>query len=214
MARDLILLLKNNKTQFYQIAFTSFTIIMTVIIPIINYINLKTLIKNLNCANCPNLADSSINLGGLDTLYNSLIYFFIISGLIVSICAYFIFKYQKYSVQRALLLLIVSIMYFTDTVSSSQLSIIFIEVAKIQIITNFSGVYILFIVIMSLYVFKNVFDVIDFKVNHSHYVNVLRKERSDRTKYNKFHKKLIKCPKCKYMCRIGWKKCPICKTKI
>ena len=28
------------------------------------------------------------------------------------------------------------------------------------------------------------------------------------------HKKLIKCSECNYMCRIEWKKCPICKTSL
>ena len=171
---------------------------MMVIIPIINYINLKSLIKTLNCPICPNLADNQINLGGLEILYDNIIYFFIIFGLIVSICAYLIFRYQKYSVQRALLLLIVSIIYLTTTILSSQMSIVFVEISKIQITTDFSGVYILFIIIMSLYILKNIFDLIDFKVNHSHYLMDIRKERSASYKYSNSYKKLVRCSKCKY----------------
>ncbi|MBA7538669.1 hypothetical protein ES705_30946 [subsurface metagenome] len=26
--------------------------------------------------------------------------------------------------------------------------------------------------------------------------------------------KLIECPRCDYTCRMSWKKCPICETKI
>jgi len=124
------------------------------------------------------------------------------------------FRYQKYSVSRGILLLAVSIMYLISTIASSQLSIIFVEVGKVQIITDFSGVYILLIIVMSLYIFKNLFDLTDYKINQSYYSTILRKKRTAPSLQKKFRRKLDKCPKCKYMCRIGWKKCPLCKTKI
>jgi len=124
------------------------------------------------------------------------------------------FRFQKYSVQRGILLLAISIMYLISTIASSQLSIIFVEVAKVQIITDFSGVYILLNIVMSLNIFKNLFDLTDFKINQSYYTTILRKKRTAPPLQKKFNRKLVKCPKCKYICRIGWKKCPICKTKI
>lgn len=214
MKRNLKSILKKNKTRIYQICFTFFTVIMTTGMPIVNYINFKTLLNSVNCPTCPNLSNNQINLGGLEATYDILIYFFIVFGITISVCAYLIFRFQKYSVRRGILLLAISIMYLISTIASSQLSIIFVEVAKVQIITDFSGVYILLTIIMTLYIFKNLFDLIDFKINQSYYSTILRKKRTAPSLQKKFRRKLDKCPKCKYMCRIGWKKCPICKTKI
>ncbi len=93
------------------------------------------------------------------------------------------------------------------------MSTIFVGVANVQIIINSSGVYILFTIIASFFVIKAIFDVIDFKVNQSYYTNELRRRRA-RFKQKKLGQELAKCPKCKYACRIEWKKCPICETKI
>ncbi len=120
------------------------------------------------------------------------------------------------------MLLLISIMYVLYVAASSQMSIIFIEISKIQIIINFSSVYILFIIIASLFAVKNLYDLVEYKLNQSYYSSILtdkkiakfKQKKAARSKLKQPIQKLNKCPKCKYRCRPEWKKCPICKTKL
>jgi hypothetical protein len=203
--------LKVPKNAIYQIGFTVFTGIMTIIIPLVNYLNFKDLVTSIKCYECTDVLAGRISLGNLEAIYDTLIYLFVILGFVISVCAYLTFKYQRYSVQRGSLTLLVSIMYLISTIGSSQMNTVLIEVAKIQIIMDFSGVYILFMVIMSLYILKNLYDVIDFKINKSYYISSQRQNRYRRKVRDA---KLIPCPQCNYTCRYAWKKCPICNTKI
>jgi len=99
---------------------------------------------------------------------------------------------------------------------------IIIKIANVQLVVNSFGVFILFIVISLLYVAKALFDLIDFKINKTHYDRILRREQTTKIKRTKLktklkeesEEKLIECPQCDYTCRMSWKKCPICETKI
>ena len=210
MVKKTTLKLKLKKHQMYQIGFTILSVIVTIVIPLVNFFNFKNSIRTFDCPVCSESVVNQIYLGGLETIYDILIYIFVLLGFIVSICTYFIHKFQKYSIQRGILVLLISIVYMINSIFSSQMSTIIIRVANVQLIMNSSGVYILFIAVASLYVIKALFDLIDFKINHSYYSSILRNRREARFK----QQKLTNCPKCEYACRIGWKKCPISKTKI
>lgn len=68
----------------------------------------------------------------------------------------------------------------------------------------------------------NIEDDKDFKINKIQYGRILRKEHTTKLKQAKLKaklkeesdEKLIECPHCNYICRTGWKKCPICETKV
>lgn len=210
--------LKIKKHQIYQVGFAIINFIITIIIPLVTYLNFKNTIRNFNCPDCPESFVNQINLGGMEALYDILIYVFIFVGIIVTISSSFINRFQKYSTQRGVLMLLISIVYFINITFSSQMGTILIEIANIQLVMDSFGVFILFIVIALLYVLKALFDLIDFKINKSQYDKILRKEQAVQVKQkklkNKVKEKLVECPKCKYTCRTGWKKCPICETKI
>lgn len=200
-----------NKAHLLRIFLLVLNILITILMPIFNYIGFKNILSDIECSTCPSLINNPINLGTFEAKYDVFIYLYVFIGMVVSSCSYVIFKFQKYSVQRGFLLFLISIMYIIFIALSSQLSIIFITVSKIQIIMNFSGVYIIFLIVFSLYALKNLFDLVDFKINQSHYITILRKRRFMQKKFNQ---KMITCSNCEYMCRVDWKKCPICKTKI
>ena len=61
------------------------------------------------------------------------------------------------------------------------------------------------------FVVKDIYDLIDFKRNFDYYAKL---QRSKQYQLDKNANKLIKCRKCDYVCRGGWKKCPICKSKL
>ncbi|MFW9990142.1 MAG: hypothetical protein ACFFC3_15975 [Candidatus Odinarchaeota archaeon] len=62
----------------------------------------------------------------------------------------------------------------------------------------------------------------DFKFNKTKYERILRKEYTSKVEQAKFKANLneeseeilVECPNCNYTCKMTWKKCPICKTKI
>lgn len=97
-----------------------------------------------------------------------------------------------------------------------------IKIANIQLVVNFFGVFSLFIIISILYVAKALFDLIDFKINKTRYDRILRREQTTKIKQAKLktklkeesEEKLIECTRCGYACKMSWKKCPICETKI
>lgn len=154
-----------------------------------------------------------ISLGGMEDLYDILIYVFVCIGVIVTLCSYFIDRFQKYSIQRGILMCFISVVYLINVIFASQMSEIYLQIANIQIIANFFSVFILFIIISSLYVLKSLFDLIDFKINKYHYDKIIREEKAVRVK-QKRKNELVECLKCKYTCRPEWKKCPICDTKL
>lgn len=204
----------------YQVGFAIINIIITIIVPIVTYLNFKNIIRSFNCPDCPESIVNQIYLGGMETVYDILIYVFVFVGVTITICSYFINRFQKYSMQRGVYMCIISVVYFINIIFTSQMSTILIRIANIQLIVNSFGIFILLIIISLLYVLKSLFDLIDFKINKSQYDKILRREKAVQIKQKKLKEKLkekeklVECPKCKYSCRIVWKKCPICETKL
>lgn len=205
----------------YQLGFAIINIVFTIIMPIVTYLNFKNI--SFDCPECPESFVTQISLGGTKELYDILIYVFVCIGVIVTLCSYIIDRFQKYSIQRGILMYIVSVVYLINVIFASQMSEIYLQIANIHLIANFFGVYILFITISSLYVLKSLFDLIDFKINKYHYDKIIRREKAVRVKQKgkkvkqkgkKVKKELVECLKCKYTCRPEWKKCPICETKL
>lgn len=191
-------------------------IVFTIITPIVTYLNFKDTISSFKCQGCPDSFVPQISLGGMEELYDILIYVFVCVGVIVTLCSYFVDRFQKYSIQRGILMCIISVVYLINVIFASQMSNIYLQIANIQLIADFFGVFILLIIISSLYVLKSLFDLIDFKINKYHYDKIIRREKAVRVKQErkKVKKELVECLKCKYTCRPEWKKCPICDTKL
>ncbi|KKM03490.1 hypothetical protein LCGC14_1773880 [marine sediment metagenome] len=158
----------------------------------------------------------------MESLYDILVYVFVLVGITITICSYFINRFQKYSVQRGILMFIISFVYLFNILFSSQMGNITIKIANIQLVVNFFGVFSLFIIISILYAAKALFDLIDFKINKTRYDRILRREQTTKIKQAKLktklkeesEEKLIECTQCGYACKMSWKKCPICETKI
>jgi len=167
-------------------------IIITIIVPIVTYLNFKDIIKNFNCSDCPQSVVNQVYMGGMVPLYDILIYVFVFVGFIVTICTYFISRFQKYSLQRGILMFSISIAYLINILFSSQMSTILIKVANVQIMVNFSGVFILLIIISLLYVSKSLFDLVDFRVNKSRYDNIFSREKSIQVRQKKLKEKFKK----------------------
>jgi uncharacterized paraquat-inducible protein A len=101
----------------------------------------------------------------------------------------------------------------TLLVSNSQIAIVRINLEDLSMFLDFSGIFILLVTSWSLVVFKTIYDIAEVKFSSED-----AKDAKDVTKYRKREKirnqGLVKCPKCKYMCRKEWKKCPICNSKL
>lgn len=204
-------IMRIDKSRLLQFFITIFSTVFTIILPVINYIDFKNSLSNVECESCPDLNKNQIDLGSFEISFDVFIYINVILGILITSCSYLIFEFQKYSLQRRFLLFFITLMYVIFFTFSSQLSTVFITVPNIQLTIDFSGIYIIFLVAFSIYSLKNIFDIVDFKINQGQYTTTLRKKRFIQKKLNQ---KPVNCIKCDYRCKVGWKECPICKTKI
>lgn len=188
-----------NKNDVMQYFFTVFCFLTTVLIPILNYIIFK------------NSLVQGIILGDLEQKYEIITILVVIIGIIATVSIYLIYYFPKYSVKRSCLTLSQSIMDITLLIIFSQISLLSVFQDKFGLILDISGVYILLIITFLPFIFKNIFDVFDFKKNEEFYQ---RKLRAKTTRLLKESNRKIKCKNCSYICRKGWKKCPICNKKL
>lgn len=127
----------------------------------------------------------------------------------MTILRYLIFNHLKYSIQRGALNLAFSICSVVFLSLYLGLSFISITSEDSQFSLNLSGILVLLIIIASLFTVKALFDLIDFKIHRIYY------SQENRKRLKRFPlKSLVECPQCKYMCRLSWKTCPICHTKL
>lgn len=188
-----------NKNEKIQLLATVFAFVLIVILPLINYIYFKTSIIE------------GIDIGDLEIRYDSIIIILLIIGVITTLFTYLIFNYPKYSIKRAAITLTQSLLDVAFVFTFSLIGSFFISFGKFRLLFDISRVYLLIIIALIPFVIKNTLDIIDFKKNRNYYQMI---ERRKEIRLKKSANALIKCKKCDYMCRIGWKKCPICKTKL
>lgn len=189
-----------NKLKVLQILSTGISGVVTILLPIINYIQFK------------NSLSEDMNMGGFEATYDSLMIWIVIVGIMITGSTYFIFEFPNNSIKRGSVSLTNSVLdiifiYIFSCMSQINMTYTCNNNCRKEITLNLSGVYTLLIIIMSLYVVKNVYDLIDYKVNSKHYIQSRKKRTFTKSK-------LIKCSKCNYMCQLGWKKCPICKSRL
>jgi hypothetical protein len=189
-----------DRSRLLQFCITIFNIVFTIILPIINYIGFKNSLSNIECESCPDLNKNQINLGTFEMGYDVFIYINVILGILITSCSFLIFRFQTYSVQKGFLSFSITFLYVIFFAFTSQLSIIFITVSNIQLKIDFSSIYIIFIIAFSVYGLKNIFDIVDFKINQAHYTTILRKRRFIQ---KKLHQKLVNCTRCDYSFQVN-----------
>lgn len=158
------------------------SVFLTVGIPIINYIIFKTSITQ-------GLASDN-----LEKKYDLLIMGIITVGILISICSYMYFKCPKFSVRRGAISLTHSILDLVFLILFSQFAIINIisksdcascsgySISGISL--NLSGVFAMLIILSSLFVIKNLYDLLDFKINENYYMTWRREQRKKLQKTN------------------------------
>ena len=193
-----------SKNNVLKIIFTSFTFIFTVLIPFISFMQFNfTEFKG-------------VSIGNWEYLFLFVIFASIIIGVFSTISRYFIYSFPKYSVKKHIIVLLNSILFIAFLIVNSFLGKINLVSGNFYLSLDFTGLFLLLIAIWSLFLVKNVFDLIDFKVNEKFYTKLIREnsKMSSKLKSDLGFKNLIKCHNCGYMCRISWKKCPICQSFI
>lgn len=186
---------KNNVLRFL---FTSFTFTITVLLPILSLIKLNSL-------------DSEF----LDRYWIEKVILVssisIVLGILSTITRFLIYSFPRYSVKKQLISLVNSSLLITFLLVNSLLSKIIINFGRSSIILDFSGIFLLLTSLWLVFVGKQIFDLFDFKRNQNYYS---KKVRESKKLVAPFPKNLIKCRNCGYMCRISWRKCPICNSKL
>jgi len=188
-----------NKNDFLQYFFTIFVFLTTILIPILNYIAFQDSLVQ------------GITLGDLEQKFGIITVIVVFIGIIATVSTYLIYYYPRYSVRRGYLTLSQSILDLLFLVAFSQMGSISIFLEGSGIVLHLGGVYILLFVAFLPFVFKNIFDIIDFRKNKQFYQRKLRAKAAYLLKESN---RKIKCRNCSYICRKGWKKCPICNTKL
>ncbi len=191
--------LKLRKNEIIQISLTILTFILTLLLPIIGYFQFKMAMPN------------EIYLSDFQENYDIVFIGTIIIGILLTGFRYYLYYFPQYSLRRGIINLLNSVLIMIFLIFTSQIGNLDITIENSSLYLNLTGVFLLLIVIWSLFIFKNIYDLVDFKLNQNYYKTFVR-ERKFRKKIKS--RPLIKCPQCKYMCRPEWKKCPICNAKI
>lgn len=186
---------KVSKEILIQLISTIIAFFLMVLLPVISYIQL-----------IPYFSDSqNTSILNFKYQYDIFTVFSILFGSIATISRYLLYKYEKNSISRGILNLVYSVIILVQI----SLLLIFRTITIFDfnsfIILDLSSFFIILIILWSLYVFRNVFDLIDFVANKKYYKKQIRQFRH-------FSHKKKKCPNCGYMCYINWGKCPICNT--
>ena len=156
---------KINRIKASQLIFSFLTVFLSIGVPIVNYIMFKASLTE------------GVEAGNLEGKYDVLIITIIIVGLLISFCSYMYFRCPKYSVKKGLIALTHSVLDLVFLILFSQFTILNIfsksdwvscsgySISGISL--NLSGSFIILIIVSSLFVLKNIYDLFDFKINES-----------------------------------------------
>lgn len=182
-----------------QLVITIVVFVTTVLFPIVNYYIFKESLVQ------------GIEVGDLEQRYDIIIVMVVCIGVLTTVVTYLIYYFPRYSLKRGYLAFLQSILDILFLIIFSQMSSVSVFFEGSGVIIDFGGVYTLLLIAISLFVFKNIFDIIDFRRNKDFYN---RKLRAKEALASKESNRKIKCGNCGYVCRKGWKKCPICSTRL
>ena len=187
------------KEEIYQLLATWVAFLFSILLPLVNYFTFKSFLS------------SGINVGSLETTYDIVILITLILGICSTIITYLVYRLPKHSIQRGFLALSQNISSIVLIIVFSNLGRFWLIYENVSLYLDIRGIYLLLIIGVIPFVLKNIYDLIDFKRNSDYYTKLQRRKKHQLVKKSN---KLIKCRNCDYMCRVGWKKCPICKTKL
>lgn len=192
-------ILKLARSQIFQILYTIISFIVTILLPIVGYFQIKA---STECVSCIN-----VNFGYFEEIIDQAIIWLIVIGIFITLTRYLIYYFPKFSFKRATFSLLNSILFVIFFITSSALAVLEATYQNQQLYIDLRGVFVLLISFWGLFLFRDIFNIIDFKINEDKYITEFRKEKFRQNQ-------LVKCPKCNYSCKLKWKKCPICKAML
>ena len=160
------------KQGLIKFALTFITLILTVILPVIGYIQFKTVLSK------------EIDLGTFEIRYEIAFILSISIGMLLSGLRYFSYRYQRFSVKKGILNLISSIFFVIFLGNTAQIGNIRIDVEDSYFHLNLTGVFLLFITVWALFILKNLYNLIDYRVNHTYYERIIREGSKKSVKKN------------------------------
>ena len=155
--------LKLKKKAQWQIFLTVSTFIITVILPISGYFQFDSI-----------LSRTIGNLGKLKVKYNYVFITLTVIGSILTIVRYSMYNVPQYSIKQGSLNLANSIFFIVFLSTMAQLGNINITMENFSLNLNLIGVFVVLIMVWSLFIIKNLCDLLDFKRNQSYYEKLLR----------------------------------------
>ena len=157
-----------SKNNIIQIFLTSLTFILTIILPIFGYFQFNISTEKY--------------LENFRVRYHLVFIGTIIIGVILTCLRFYMYHFSEFTVKRGLLNLLNSIFFVLFLSITAQLAKININMENFSLNLNLTGVFVFLIIVWSLFIIKNLYDLYDFKKNRIYYENLVRNKKSVRSK--------------------------------
>ncbi len=152
-----------SKNNIIQIVLTSLTFILTIILPIFGYFQF-------------NISNEKY-LENFQERYNLVFIGTIISGVILTFLRFYMYRFSQYTIKRGFLNLLNSIFFVLFLSITAQLGKINIKMENFNLDLNLIGVFVFLIIVWSLFIIKNLYDLYDFKKNRIYYETLVRSKK-------------------------------------
>lgn len=144
-------------------ALTSLTFILTIILPIFGYFQF-------------NISNEKY-LENFQERYNLVFIGTIIIGVILTCLRFYMYRFSQYTIKRGFLNLLNSIFFVLFLSITAQLGKINIKMENFTLDLNLIGVFVFLIIVWSLFIIKNLYDLYDFKKNQIYYETLVRSKK-------------------------------------
>ena len=144
-------------------ALTSLTFILTIILPIFGYFQF-------------NISNEKY-LENFQERYNLVFIGTIIIGVILTCLRFYTYRFSQYTIKRGFLNLLNSIFFVLFLSITAQLGKINIKMENFTLDLNLIGVFVFLIIVWSLFIIKNLYDLYDFKKNRIYYETLVRSKK-------------------------------------
>ncbi|MFW9896471.1 MAG: hypothetical protein ACFFD7_11755 [Candidatus Thorarchaeota archaeon] len=152
--------MESKKKRIWQISLTSLTFFLTVILPIIGFFQFEILNELFS-----DVYKLTYKLVFIQTL---------VIGVVLTVLRFSLYQFPLYSIKRGFLNLVNSLLLLVFFGISAQIASIEVSTENFRIHFNLAGVFLFLIIIWSLFLIKNFYDLYDFRKNHTYYKRISR----------------------------------------
>ena len=152
-----------SKNNILQITLTSLTFILTILLPIVGYFQFNISAEEY--------------FEHFRVRYNLVFIGTITIGIILTCLRFFMYRFSQFTVKRGILNLLNSIFFIIFLTITAQLGFVEISLEDSSFSLDLTGVFVVLIIVWSLFIIKYLYDLYDFIKNRIYYENLLRRKK-------------------------------------